>query len=208
MWPVLEHMADAEMRISKLPLTHSVAGGLQAVLVGDPQQLPATVLSSKAQRHHLAQSLFERLQRVRSHSCNALLPSNSTSPTTCMRRLQSQVVLVAQAQYPVALLNEQYRMHPAISTWCMHSVAEACMAPACFLMLMHCKYMACLPVAAFTALGLMQAVKVLLQQQHPGYQGDPGPAVRMPVLLLVSPLASCQCTSDPAHEGHRMRRSP
>lgn len=28
------------------------------------------------------------------------------------------VVAVAQAQYPVALLNEQYRMHTAISTWC------------------------------------------------------------------------------------------
>jgi hypothetical protein len=51
---------------------------LQAVLVGDPQQLPATVLSSKAQRHHLAQSLFERLQRVHSHAPDALLPSQST----------------------------------------------------------------------------------------------------------------------------------
>jgi hypothetical protein len=47
--------------------------------VGDPQQLPATVLSSKAQRHHLAQSLFERLQRVRGHACSAPLPSQSTS---------------------------------------------------------------------------------------------------------------------------------
>ena len=45
-----------------------IDSALQAVLVGDPMQLPATVLSSKAQRHHLAQSLFERLQRVRSHT--------------------------------------------------------------------------------------------------------------------------------------------
>jgi superfamily I DNA and/or RNA helicase len=44
---------------------HSERRASQAVLVGDPMQLPATVLSSKAQRHHLAQSLFERLQRVR-----------------------------------------------------------------------------------------------------------------------------------------------
>lgn len=33
--------------------------------VGDPQQLPATVLSSLATSANLAQSLFERLQRVR-----------------------------------------------------------------------------------------------------------------------------------------------
>jgi len=32
--------------------------------VGDPQQLPATVLSSLASEANLAQSLFERLQRV------------------------------------------------------------------------------------------------------------------------------------------------
>ena len=35
------------------------------VLVGDPAQLPATVLSSAAAAANLAQSLFERLQRVR-----------------------------------------------------------------------------------------------------------------------------------------------
>ncbi len=37
----------------------------QAVLVGDPKQLPATVLSKLAGSKHLAQSLFERLERVR-----------------------------------------------------------------------------------------------------------------------------------------------
>lgn len=37
---------------------------LQAVLVGDPKQLPATVLSRLADHHHLKQSLFERLQKV------------------------------------------------------------------------------------------------------------------------------------------------
>lgn len=56
----------------------------KAVLVGDPKQLPATVLSKLADRHHLKQSLFERLQK---------------------------------ADYPVALLREQYRMHPSISAW-------------------------------------------------------------------------------------------
>lgn len=40
-------------------------GGVGAcTLVGDPQQLPATVLSRAAEAGHLTQSLFERLQRV------------------------------------------------------------------------------------------------------------------------------------------------
>ena len=34
------------------------------VLVGDPQQLPATVLSRAAERAGLGTSLFERLQQV------------------------------------------------------------------------------------------------------------------------------------------------
>ena len=37
----------------------------RVVLVGDPAQLPATVLSGAAAAANLAQSLFERLQRVR-----------------------------------------------------------------------------------------------------------------------------------------------
>ncbi len=45
-----------------LPLL-SPAG--RVVLVGDPAQLPATVLSGAAAAANLAQSLFERLQRVR-----------------------------------------------------------------------------------------------------------------------------------------------
>ena len=40
----------------------------RVVLVGDPAQLPATVLSGAAAAANLAQSLFERLQRVSSKS--------------------------------------------------------------------------------------------------------------------------------------------
>ena len=43
-----------------------VRPGGSVALVGDPKQLPATVLSQAASSRHLAQSLFERLQRVRS----------------------------------------------------------------------------------------------------------------------------------------------
>ena len=44
------------------------------VLVGDPQQLPATVLSRAAERAGLGLSLFERLQKARSlaWSCSGL----------------------------------------------------------------------------------------------------------------------------------------
>ena len=49
-----------------LPLL-SPAG--HVVLVGDPAQLPATVLSGAAAAANLAQSLFERLQRVHSACC-------------------------------------------------------------------------------------------------------------------------------------------
>lgn len=43
--------------------------GGACVLVGDPQQLPATVISRAAEAGHLAQSLFERLQRVLVPDC-------------------------------------------------------------------------------------------------------------------------------------------
>ena len=43
-----------------------VRPGGSVTLVGDPKQLPATVLSQAASARHLAQSLFERLQRVSS----------------------------------------------------------------------------------------------------------------------------------------------
>ena len=45
-------------------------GASKLVLVGDPAQLPATVLSKKAERYNFGQSLFERL-------FNALIVSNS-----------------------------------------------------------------------------------------------------------------------------------
>ena len=41
-----------------------IAPGARVVLVGDPKQLPPTVLSRAAEASHLAQSLFARLQQV------------------------------------------------------------------------------------------------------------------------------------------------
>ncbi len=46
-----------------VPLQLLAPGG-HVVLVGDPKQLPPTVLSRAAESSNLAQSLFERLQQV------------------------------------------------------------------------------------------------------------------------------------------------
>lgn len=50
-------------RLIPFSLLHWSVGKL--VLVGDPQQLPSTVMSQVAQQRNLTQSLFERLQRSR-----------------------------------------------------------------------------------------------------------------------------------------------
>lgn len=68
---------------------HSVRQGLNSCvikvyLVGDPNQLPATVLSARASEYSYSKSLFKRLMN---------------------------------AGYPVHMMNMQYRMHPAISSF-------------------------------------------------------------------------------------------
>ncbi len=56
------------------------------IQVGDPEQLPATVMSKKAQENQLHQSFFERIyQKFRYHEKN-----------------------------PIKMLYVQYRMHPEI----------------------------------------------------------------------------------------------
>ncbi|XP_012264614.2 probable helicase senataxin [Athalia rosae] len=59
------------------------------VLVGDPNQLPATVISQKAKQLGLDQSLFARIQ----------------------------IAFSLQENSPVIMLNMQYRMNPSISYW-------------------------------------------------------------------------------------------
>ncbi|XP_035685869.1 probable helicase senataxin isoform X2 [Branchiostoma floridae] len=66
-----------------IPLQYGMS---KLILVGDPEQLPATVLSKKAQDLNFRQSLFERLYRV----------------------------FKPRPDNPVLMLNTQYRMHPAI----------------------------------------------------------------------------------------------
>ncbi|KAA6418527.1 MAG: hypothetical protein FRX49_11473 [Trebouxia sp. A1-2] len=80
---MIDEAAQALEPAALVPLQLLAPGG-HVVLVGDPKQLPPTVLSRAAEASNLAQSLFERLQ---------------------------------QADYPVTMLSQQYRMHPDISAW-------------------------------------------------------------------------------------------
>ncbi|XP_011693066.1 PREDICTED: probable helicase senataxin isoform X2 [Wasmannia auropunctata] len=59
------------------------------VLVGDPNQLPATILSQRAKRKGLDQSLFSRVQNT----------------------------FASQSNNPIIMLDTQYRMEDAISYW-------------------------------------------------------------------------------------------
>ncbi|EPS61531.1 hypothetical protein M569_13264, partial [Genlisea aurea] len=78
---VIDEAAQAVEPSILVPLAH---GCKQLFLVGDPRQLPATVISQTAQKSGYGMSLFERLQ---------------------------------MANYPIVMLNTQYRMHPEISSF-------------------------------------------------------------------------------------------
>ncbi|XP_061174853.1 probable helicase senataxin [Saccostrea echinata] len=71
-----------------IPLQYEVN---KFILVGDPEQLPPTVTSSKAARNYFGQSLFERFYRH--------FQSSKEDPS------------------PILMLDTQYRMHPDIAYW-------------------------------------------------------------------------------------------
>lgn len=62
----MEAVAQAAQALEPSALTalQLLAHDGKIVLVGDPKQLPATVISRLADTKNLAQSLFERLQKV------------------------------------------------------------------------------------------------------------------------------------------------
>ena len=78
MWP---QAAQAVEPAALIPLQMLKPNG-NVVLVGDPKQLPATVMSRAADRAGLSRSLFERLQQVR---CPARVPTTHLHAVdTCM----------------------------------------------------------------------------------------------------------------------------
>ncbi|KAI4470494.1 dna2/nam7 helicase family [Holotrichia oblita] len=64
-------------------------GVTKLILVGDPQQLPAVIISQHAKHLECGQSLFQRIKKVFNHN-----PEN-----------------------PIRMLNVQHRMHPEISVF-------------------------------------------------------------------------------------------
>lgn len=64
---ICDEAAQAVEPASLVPL-HLLAPGGKLVLVGDPKQLPATVISCGAAAGMLSQSLFERCQKVSSRT--------------------------------------------------------------------------------------------------------------------------------------------
>lgn len=100
---------------------HLLAPMAKVVLVGDPKQLPATVLSRAAEAGNLTQSLFERLQQVRTpFILRRLALWRCQRSWASMRGPKSARAInwpPMQAGWPVVMLSEQYRMHPAIKAW-------------------------------------------------------------------------------------------
>ncbi|KAK3260650.1 hypothetical protein CYMTET_30404, partial [Cymbomonas tetramitiformis] len=78
---VIDEAAQALEPATLIPLQLLAPGG-RCVLVGDPLQLPATVLSRDAAAHGLEQSLFERLQRA-GHPTSLLEMQYRMHPAIC-----------------------------------------------------------------------------------------------------------------------------
>lgn len=80
---IFDEAAQASELSTLIPLQHGVK---RVVLVGDPQQLPATVISVEARRRGYDTSLFERLQRG-GHPCHLLSTQYRMHPS--IRRFPS-----------------------------------------------------------------------------------------------------------------------
>ncbi len=117
---VIDEAAQSVELSTLIPLR---LGGRQCVLVGDPQQLSATVFSQNGAATQYDRSLFERLEdcghRVRGFYLFRLLTfflSLSYSMTYKIAFGLLACMLIPLSLPPqVHLLDTQYRMHPAIS---------------------------------------------------------------------------------------------
>lgn len=86
-------------------------------MVGDPQQLPATLFSQAAKQLALERSLFERLAEVRN---NTILPC-AVSRTFKQASLKTykQQNSAEDTNCAVRMLSMQYGMHPAVHRRCI-----------------------------------------------------------------------------------------
>ena len=86
-------------------------GARSCVLVGDPRQLPATVLSGKAARAGLARSLFERLANGEGRGEGGGAGGGGEEQE------ENDDIDVDDTKVPVSLLRVQYRMHAEIRSF-------------------------------------------------------------------------------------------
>ena len=108
---VVDEAAQAVEPSVLVPLAHG--GAKQVFLVGDPEQLPATVMSPLAVAQGYDKSLFKRLQQagypVKVRTVGRIL-SNS-APLNCHRPVPNALTLLS---FLFQMLDTQYRMHPII----------------------------------------------------------------------------------------------
>lgn len=106
---------EAAQAVEPSLLVPLALGAKQVYLVGDPVQLPATVISTRAVAHNYEQSLFRCVREDAFLKKGCLYTVWSCHMLHCQniprcRRLQ-------KAGYPVQVLDVQYRMHPTISAF-------------------------------------------------------------------------------------------
>jgi len=87
-------------------------GARSCVLVGDPRQLPATVLSGKAARAGLSRSLFERLENGEGGE-----EKGGGGKAVAVSGGRGREKTTPLTGVPVSLLKVQYRMHPQIRSF-------------------------------------------------------------------------------------------
>ncbi|KAF8158282.1 SEN1 N terminal-domain-containing protein [Crassisporium funariophilum] len=106
---VIDEAAQAIELSSLIPLKY---GCLRCVMVGDPQQLPPTVLSQEASRLGYNQSLFVRLQRIRKDAVHLLSIQYRMHPD--ISRLPSRIF------YENRLLDGPDMAHKTTQPWHIH----------------------------------------------------------------------------------------
>lgn len=89
---------EGSMATEPIALIALMKGCTHLALIGDHQQLPPVLRSADARRHGLSTSLFERL----------MLQGTPAAPTADAQR---------RPRVPSVLLDEQFRMHPALAAF-------------------------------------------------------------------------------------------
>jgi hypothetical protein len=99
-WVIIDEAAQCVELDTLIPLKYNCT---KCVLVGDPQQLPATILSDTAKRFNYDQSLFQRYQvyvllqpgqgaRLRVTRTSVILCRATLWPTTLLSRTVGRVL--------------------------------------------------------------------------------------------------------------------